>query len=399
MQRLQNSHLRVIGFTATPFRMTGPLCHKDHILQEICYEANIFSLIQDGYLCRLWSRRGEHQPDLSQVKRNHGGDYVVESLAKAVDTESVVRQAVSDAMQHIRLHNRKHSIWFCVDVEHCNRVSRELRLHGVNAPAITASTPHRERDRVAADFKSGRLQAICNVNVYTEGFNAKLVDCIVLLRPTLSKGLYQQMCGRGLRVHPEKTDGCLVLDYAHCIDEHGPIDALGPGDAPLYDCQKCGNVFSRQVRKCPHCGWEIPKPIIEKLEAEERERRLHEIKASNRNILSGEPEEIPVEEVRVHRHLKDGMPDSLRIEYRCGLCVVREWVCLDHQGFAGQKAKAWWQRRFGGAAPSVNGALENLFLANQLKEITKSVTVVRNGKYREIIKHTLNAGSLNATAP
>jgi len=393
LQRIQNKNLRILGFTATPFRMTGPLCHPDHLLQEICYEANIFSLIQDGYLCKLWSRRGEHQPDLSQVKRNHGGDYVVESLAKAVDNKDVIRQAVHDAMQHIRAFGRKHTIWFCVDVEHCQHVSQELRMHGINAPAITASTPHQVRDRVAREFKKGQLSAICNVNVYTEGFNAKQVDCIVLLRPTLSKGLYQQMVGRALRVHPSKADA-LILDYAHCIDEHGPIDAIGAGDAPTADCRKCGNVFSRQVRKCPHCGWEIPKPEIEKMEAEERERRLHEIRASDRAILSGAPEELPVEEVRVHRHTKAGMPDSLRVEYRCGLCVTREWVCLDHVGIAGNKAKFWWKQRFNEPAPTVNGALENLFLANQIKDVTRSIVVAQRGKYREIVKHNLKEGVL-----
>ena len=76
--------------------------------------------------------------------------------------------------------------------------------------ARTAKTAHGERDAIAADFKAGRLANILNVNVFTEGFNAKGIDAIVLLRPTLSKGLYAQMVGRGLRLQPGKTD-CLIL--------------------------------------------------------------------------------------------------------------------------------------------------------------------------------------------
>ena len=79
---------------------------------------------------------------------------------------------------------------------------------------------------VADDFKAGKYRAICNVNVYAEGFNATCVDCIVLLRPTLSAGLFSQMVGRGLRLHGVK-EFCLVLDFAGCIEEHGPIDMLG----------------------------------------------------------------------------------------------------------------------------------------------------------------------------
>lgn len=388
MQRLQNPAIRVIGCTATAFRMAGPLCHKDHILHEVCYEAQIFDLIRDGYLCKLWSRRGEHQPDLSQVRRNNGGDYITKSLAEAVDKQCVVSQAVHDAVQNIRAHDRNHLIFFCVDVEHCKRVSQELKLYGINAPHITAGTPRRRRDAIAQDFKLGRIRAICNVNVYTEGFNAKQVDCIILLRPTLSKGLYMQMVGRGLRVHPGKED-CLILDYAHCIDEHGPVDCIDAGETPLFDCRKCGNVFSRQIRVCPHCGWEIPKQEIEAVEAEERERRLHEITASNRNILSGEPEDMEVQSVRVHRHVKAGKPDSLRVEYRSGLAVVREWVCLDHEAFAGQMGHKWWMRRFGMPVPTVDEAMQNLFLANQLCEMTRGITIMQRGKHKEITAYDL----------
>jgi len=388
LQRIQNPDLRVVGFTATPYRMTGPLCHADHILHEICYEAHIHHLIADGYLCRLWSRRGDAQPDLSNVKRYSGGDYVVKSLSTAVDSDDVVSSAVKDAVGNIREYKRKSIIFFCVDVVHCGHVSKALRMYGISAPAVTNSTPRRERDRIARDFKAGRLKAICNVNVYTEGFNAKQVDCIVLLRPTLSRGLYVQMVGRGLRTHPDK-ENCLVLDYAHCIDEHGPIDCIDAGDAKLHDCKECGNVFSRQLGVCPHCGWEIPKQVIEAAEADERERRLHEIRASNRSILSGEPETFPVESVSIHRHIKDGMPDSLRVEYRSGLFVAREWICLDHQGPAGHKAHYWWKSRFGEPVPTVDEARENLFLNQALAEVTESITVVQRGKYKEITGYKL----------
>jgi len=388
MQRIQNKNLRVIGFTATPFRMSGALCHKDHILNEICYEANIVELIRDGYLCKLWSKRSDIQPDVSDVKRNSGGDYVVNSLAKAVDKKSIVSKAVEEAVSIIHAEKRQSIIFFCINIAHGQHVSKELAQYGIEAPCVTAKTHKRERDRIVERFKAGELHAICNISVYVEGFNARQVDCIVLLRPTLSKGLYCQSVGRGLRKHPDKED-CLVLDYAHCIDEHGPIDVIEGGEVPLYTCTKCKNVFSRQIGVCPHCGWEIPKQEIEMLEAQERERRLHSIRASNRNILSGEPEEWLVDNVMVHRHSKKGKPDSLRVEYRCGLNVFREWVCLDHEGFAQEKAHQWWRRRFGDPVPTVDEALGWIFLAGSIKEMTESVTTMQSGKHVEITKHCL----------
>lgn len=383
-----NPQLRVVGLTATPYRMgCGPICHRDHILNEVCYEANVGDLIAQGFLCKLRSKVGDAAPDLSLVERNHGGDYKENSLAKAA--EVVVEKAVRSAVGHISKEQRKAVIFFCVDVEHCRRVSCELRKYGIEAPAVTGKTPPAERERIAQGFISGRYHAICNVNVYTEGFNVKRVDCIVLLRPTLSMGLYSQMVGRGLRLHPDKTD-CLVLDYAHCIDEHGPIDCLDPGRVALYECGECGDTFSRAARKCPHCGWEIPKQEIERQEAEEREKRMHEIEASRREILGSLPETVPVDDVIVARHVKPGSPDSIRVTYRSGLSMFNEWICLDHPGYSGEKARKWYATRFGheaAASVTVDSALQDLFFAQQIHSRTATITVQRRGKYAEIVRY------------
>lgn len=394
--RISNKRLPVVGFTATPFRMgCGPICHKDHILQEIAYEANVGDLIAQGFLCKLRSKVGDVQPDLDKVKRNHGGDYIVSSLADATDTPEIVAKAVRSAMGHIAREGRKSAVFFCVDVDHCKAVSTELRKYGVDAPVVTALTSAADRDRYAEGFKAGRYKALCNVNVYTEGFNARRVDCIVLLRPTLSRGLYAQMVGRGLRTHPDKTD-CLVLDYAHCIDEHGPIDCLDAGEVKLADCQQCGDVFSRAVRKCPHCGWEIPPVELERVEAEEREKKMHEAEASQRSILGSLPEVLEVSDVTVHRHRKPDAPDSLRVQYRCGISTFREWICLDHEGFAQRKARRWWRDRFGqeeAETVTVDSAMEDMLLGHRIKEATKTITVVRRGKYTEIVAHELKEGA------
>jgi DNA repair protein RadD len=381
-------HLRAIGFTATPYRMgCGAICHKDHILNEICYDANVGDLIREGYLCKLRSKIGDIQPDLTNVRRNSGGDYIESSLAEATDTDDVVSKAVKSAVEIIGREQRKSVIFFCVSVDHCKHVSNELRKYGIEAPYVTAHTSHFERNAIAEGFKNGRYKALCNVQVYTEGFNAKRIDCIVLLRPTLSRGLYLQMVGRGLRLHESKTE-CLVLDYAQCIAEHGPIDHIGDTEVRIEICQGCGDVFSRAIRKCPHCGWEIPKKEIERKEAEERARRLHEAQISNRQILGSDPEILAVTGVSVERHRKAGMPDSLCVSYFTGLTRFREWLCFGHGGYAEKRARKRWAKLFGyGEAETVtvDSALQDLFLHERIKAGTKTITIIRRGKYHEII--------------
>lgn len=392
-----NPHLRVVGWTATPFRMgCGNICHKDHILNEICYEAQITDLIRDGYLCPIRSKVGVSQPELSDVGRNPGGDYILNSLARATNKDRLVASAVQEAARIIEAERRRAIVFFCVDVEHCNKVSAELRKHGIIAPVVTGKTRPEERDRIVREFKAGRLRAICNVNVYTEGFNAKHVDCIVLLRPTLSAGLFSQMVGRGLRVHPSKRD-CLVLDFANCIETHGPIDLLGGRPCVLATCGACRETFSRAIGACPVCGWVIPKQEIERLEAVERERRMHGTKASERSILSTQPEVFKVDAVHVNRHIKPGEPDSLRVQYRCGLSMFREWVCLDHDGPSGAIAQAWWRKRIhvkdNKHRVTVEEAMGNMFLTADLLEWTKTVTIRRNGRYCDVIGYNEPLGA------
>lgn len=382
-----NPRLVVVGWTATPFRMNGgQICHKDHILNEVCYEAKVTDLIKDGYLCQLRSKVGVAQPELKGVKRNSGGDYILKSLAEATNRDQIISDAVAESARIINVEQRRSVVFFCVDVEHCLRVSRELRKHGIIAPVVTGKTGQVERDQIATNFKAGRLRAVCNVNVYTEGFNAQCIDCIVLLRPTLSPGLFSQMVGRGLRIH-RGTPDCLVLDFAGCIDEHGPIDLLGGKRTVLAVCGKCQEAFSRATGTCPACGTCLPKIEIERVAALEKERRLHGKEASERSILSSEPETLKVNAVLATRHLKDGQPDSLKIQYRCGLRMFREWICLDHSEFAGLKAYQWWEKRFGRPKkkPTVSSTLENLFLTSELLDWTKTITVRKNGKFYEII--------------
>ena len=395
--RRANPHVRVVGMTATPYRLTtGNICHRDHILNEVCYDANVKSLIDAGYLCPLRSKLGESRPDLTGVK-SRGGDYVTASLAKA--TEGVVAPAVRELVGFMDREDRKAVIVFCVDVAHCERVSEELATHGVVAPVVTGKTPAAERDALAQGFAGGKYRALCNVNVFTEGFDATRTDGVALMRPTQSRGLYVQMVGRGLRLDDRKAD-CLVLDFAGCIDEHGPIDLLEGDTTPTEVCagEGCKEVYSRALDACPACGTDRPvAPTTPPGEGPPaaRERKMHGAKPGSKSIISSdEPDVAKVDGVMVAVHRKPGGADSLRVEYRCGLSVYREWVCLDHEGYARNKARGWWRSRFpGDAAPSVEEAAGDMFLPARLNQITTAVHVRRKGRYWQVVGHDLKIGA------
>lgn len=382
-----NPDLRVVGFTATPFRLgSGPICHKDYILNKVCYEANVGKLIADGYLSKLRSKCGEAEPDLADVKKS-GGDYQQKDLGRVMADNDLVARAVADALRHLDAEHRKCVVWFCTDVKHVQEVSRRLWERGEKNAVVTGSTDAKERTKAVEAFRAGAYRHILNVNVFTEGFNVKQVDAVVLLRPTLSKGLYSQMVGRGLRLHPDKQD-CIILDYARCIETHGPIDCLEDETVRTVVCKTCREVFARPLGKCPHCGWTIPKQEMERMEAEERERARHEARAAQLAILGALPQRLEVDDVSVAIHRKDGAPESLCVTYRSGMRTVREWLCFGHGGYAAEKARRWWADRFGSEEAktmTVQNAASNLFTAQAIKSVTRAVVVLKRGKYHEIV--------------
>jgi len=314
-----------------------------------------------------------------------------------VDVPKVVKSAVAESVSIMEAESRIGAMFFCVNQEHCEHVSACLMARGIEAPVVTAKTPSNERDAIVERFKRRELRAICNIDVYTTGFNAKHVDCIVMLRPTLSKGLYSQIVGRGLRIHPDKSY-CRVLDYGGNIERHGPIDMLSGDRVRMYGCMECGDNFAFPLGKCPGCGEPIPKQKREQVEAEDRERNLNEERMAQAEIIGATPQQHTVDEVIVTRHVKRDGVDSLRVQYRCGLAMYSEWVGLDHKGQFGANARDWWRARFDGPVPSVDEALDGMLggftLGKKLTEMTISITTKKEGKYDKIIWHQIKGRKL-----
>lgn len=343
-----NPHLRVIGLTATPFRLKdGAICGPDNILNHVCYEVGVKELIRDGFLSPLRAKAGTIKADTSHL-HVRGGEFVADEVENLMDEDSLVRAACAEIAEHIR--TRRACLIFAAGVSHAEHVAAVLReQHGMDVACIFGHTPEGERDRLVSQFKSGSLRCLVNVAVLTTGFDAPHVDCVALLRPTLSAGLYYQMVGRGFRLAPGKTD-CLVLDFGGNVLRHGPVDALrvdaqpgrGEGEAPAKECPQCQAVIAAGFTTCPHCGFAFPPPAKE----------VHEREASSAGVLSGQvtTTEYAVRDTFYAVHTKHGAPPdapkTLRVEYEIGLNrYQKEWVCFEHSGFARGKAEAWWRAR------------------------------------------------------
>ena len=374
-----NPRVRLVGMTATPFRLKGGLiCKPENLLNEICYEAGLKEMIQQGYLSPLVSRAGSAEANLGNL-HIRGGEFIGDEIAAAMDTEQLVNAACREIVDLTR--DRKSVLIFTSSVKHCQHVAEAIRGYsGQECAVVTGETPAGERAEIIDRFKGKFVPAdlfgtpkpplkyLCNVSVLTTGFDAPNTDCVVLLRPTNSPGLLVQMVGRGTRLSPEtgKTD-CLVLDYGGNILRHGPVDMIrvkdktpGDGDAPAKKCPQCLALIHAAYAKCPQCGYEFPPS----------ERSNLTEHASGESIISGEVfmDDYDVRKVfyEVHRkrNAPDDAPSTMRVDYEVAFQTYKsEWVCPEHDGYARSKFIKWWRQRAPDWLPIPRTAAEAVRLA------------------------------------
>lgn len=217
--------LKVVGFTATPYRLDTGMLHegKDRLFTDIAYDVPVLDMIQQGYLCPVIPKRTTTQLDVAGVG-TRGGEFIAGQLEAAVDRAEVTRAAVAEIVQHGE--GRGSWLVFCSGVAHARHVRDAIREHGISAETVTGDTPGPERDGILAAYKAGRLRCVTNANVLTTGFDAPGTDLVALLRPTKSIGLYVQMVGRGTRIAEGKED--CIAEGQRVLTDHGlvPIERV-----------------------------------------------------------------------------------------------------------------------------------------------------------------------------
>jgi DNA repair protein RadD len=388
--------LRGAGFTATPFRMdSGRLDDKGALFDETVYSYGIRKGIEDGYLSPLVSKRGESEIDVSGVARR-GGEFVAGALEEAASDEAVIQSAVAEIVA--RGADRRSWLSFCAGVKNAYRVRDVIRSHGVSCETITGETHPGERARFIADFKAGRIRCLTNANVLTTGFDAPAVDMIAMLRPTLSTGLFVQMCGRGTRLAEGKAN-CLVLDFAGVVRRHGPVDMVevlpkrkgapaepkvGVDDVRAKTCPECDHLSGLRAKSCFVCGYEWP--FVEPTPSHAAVADDVPILSTEAGVLSTVNEQ-PVLSWSAARWTKPGAPDSLRVTYMAGLQAFNEWVCPEHEGFARRKFEKWW-REHRGVEPAPTSVADAIV---RFGEITRPDIIItrRNGRWHDIVSRRL----------
>ena len=379
-----NPKLKVIGFSATPYRLGQGMITDGGLFTDICYDITGYEafnrLIMEGFIAPLVPKRTAIELDISNVGISNG-DYSKGELQRAVNKEEITRAALTEMIEQGC--NRKSWLIFASGVEHSESISDMLNLMGVSCAAIHSKITAEEREERLKAFKSGELRAVSNNNVLTTGFDHPPIDLIGMLRPTCSPGLWVQMLGRGTRPC-EGKENCLVLDYAGNTKRLGPInDPIKPrkkgqavGEPPIKICENCGMYNHASVRFCDNCGAEFKFKV-----------KIVQRASTEQLLKSDAPviERFNVHKVIYSRHNKAFTLPSIRVDYYCeGLARFREWVGIGRTGPFGNKAKHWWKQR--SAVPVPETVDEALVLSSYLRE-PKTITVHVNKSLPEILSY------------
>jgi DNA repair protein RadD len=406
--RAINPKVKVIGFTATQYRLgQGLLTEEDGVFTDICFDmtgVEAFNwFISQGYLVPLIPKATHTEYNLDKVKI-HAGEYIQKDLQEAVDINEVTYEILKEAIWLAS--DRQHWLVFASGVDHALHVTDMLEQLGVSATCIHSKMPDEKRDQNLADFKAGKYRVMVNNNILTTGFDYPGIDCICMLRPTQSPGLWVQMLGRGTRpvwaeggydletlqgrldsIKASKKQNCLVLDFAGNTRRLGPINdpriprrkgAGGDGEAPVKICPNCGVYNHAALRYCFNCGFEFPKEV--KIGAGASTQKL--IEDGSLQVIT-----YDVDRITYQNHSKNDRPDSIKVNYYCGYRLFQEWVCLDHVGYARKKARDWWRMRTKFPEnPIPESTAEGLFRLQELKEPSR-IRVWINKDFPQIMGH------------
>lgn len=250
----RNPQLCILGLTATPYRLGLGWIYQygangevkttmDRVFKQCVFELPLTYMIKNHFLtipvkvdipvtCYDFS-------ELSEKGRAYTAAEVDELLRNQKRLTPLIIKNIIDITEK---YNRQGVMIFSATVKHAEEIMTYLPEN--EARLVTGETDQKDRGQIIEDFKNKKFKYLVNVSVLTTGFDAPHVDVIAILRPTESNSLYQQIVGRGLRLHPGKKD-CYILDYtgmghdiyAPAISDKKPAKDTVPVVVP---CPKCG---------------------------------------------------------------------------------------------------------------------------------------------------------------
>lgn len=406
-----NPDIKVCGVTGTPYRLDQGDLHEETWktkpyfttkVYDSAIEPGLKKLIEEGYLSHIETLNSSVRVNLDGVKKS-GDDY--NQTEAGVKFDAIINDAVEDMRQHFKTHNIRTAVIFASSIANANHI---LNAWGDDSTMriISGESSKQGRKNALEWLKNGSgCRYIVNVNLLTEGFDYRALECVVLLRATISPGLLIQMVGRVIRPHDDKVHGYLI-DYGTNIERltHGGIESIKipvvgekKEKIPTKECTAvnegvyCGEQNNLSAKKCKKCKAEF---ISESEDGNYSMRtRAEALKAKQEETF-----DYDVHEVYFEHYQKDETPIIKMLFYDENVSLLHtEYICLEHQGSARGLAiakiqslmknkKDWYQiGKFEGGVcvKSVLFLLQNHY--DQFFRPIKKITLQKDGRFNKLI--------------
>lgn len=340
-----NPNVRIVGLTATKFRMGQGLLTDDGVFTDIIYDMTDMEgfnrLLNDGFLSPLIPQSRVTKLDVANVDIN-AGEFSQKQLQYEVDRAEITWKALQETVYYGQ--NRRSWLIFASGIEHSNHIAEMLGKLGIECASVHSKQSAEYNNAALKAHKNLQLRAISSFSKLTTGLDHPAVDLIDDLNPSLSVVKHVQKYGRGMRLSPETNKlNCLVLDHANNILRLGPVnDPRIPnkkgnkvGELPVKICEACGVYNHISARKCDACGhpFEFQVKIVER--------------ASTAELIK-QPEALMIDYFDVNHVIykpkqKIDKPPYIEVTYFSGINSFKEYV------FPQSKNRSffanWWRQR------------------------------------------------------
>ncbi|WP_339029372.1 DEAD/DEAH box helicase family protein [Spiroplasma endosymbiont of Cantharis nigra] len=233
---------QIIGLTATPEREDGKDIKK-YFNNEFASELRLWDAINQKLLCPFdYYCIDDTSTDLNGVDINSDRE-----IFKKINTQSRNELLYKTIEKYLGIYARPTALIFCITIEHANIISNFLKAKNLKAESLTAEN-NKDRKRILYEFKTGRINYLCVVNIFNEGIDIPEINTIILLRPTNSKTVYLQQLGRGLR-KTELKNKLEVYDLISNIDNKYDLTL---GIRNLFSSQIIGTNFNVIKKGLPY---------------------------------------------------------------------------------------------------------------------------------------------------
>jgi len=394
--RLQRPNSRILGITATPFRLGLGYCYGNKIkkgaqnLFPVCnHKITYEELRQEGHLVPLKGVVAAHESlekDLAGVSVN--GDYVIDQLGEIVTREIHLNTCIEAIDSYCQGYDCICIV--CVNIDHAEKLHSMLH----DSTIVHSQLNDLDRQSNMMVWESGQKRIMVSVEILLEGYDLPRLQAIVFCRPTLSAALYLQAVGRVLRTYEGKDHGFLLdltdntsrfgtdLDNVKITIPKSVEKTIEKERGMLKICPNCESEVHIALRECSECGFEWPEKECIVAEALPKMKNV-EFSA----IVPADPVIYAVIDwnIEVHTSKKSGKELGKityiyqETAYKPGQVFL--WLCFpdNYSGFAVQKARKTWETISNDPFPmSVDEFMESNF-----KNPT-NILVDINGRYPEI---------------